>query len=107
MERRVPIIDRRVIAPERELGVVVDVIPHDYALDFRVEASRRRRSRAGIGARREAQLSEQAHLRRKRRAEVQRELSFLKSAVRAEQALRAEARRAAAQVGGGEIQIAE
>ena len=106
MKRRVPVVDGRVIAAERQLEIVVDVVADDEALHFGIEAGSGW-SPAPASARAVRLNSPKTVTLGERELHVQDELAFLKARVRLEQRLGAETRGRRFERGRREIDIRE
>ena len=91
----VPVVDRGMVAAERNLKIIVLLEPDNTALHFDVEASGWGRARSGVGPGGQAQFTKDSHLLGKIGVEVQDELPFVKSALDS------------VLIGGDEIEIAK
>jgi hypothetical protein len=80
MKRRVPEVDRGVIAAERDLQAIALIEPENQPLDLGVEPGRGRIAGPGVGARGKADLAEERHTRRQLGCEVKRQLAEAEAA---------------------------
>src|SRR6266404_5884693 len=99
MERRVPVVDGRVIATERDFKIVALRKPYRGSLHFSIEPGCGRRARPGVRPGREAEFAKEAHPRGECGTEVECELALLEAGVRIELTSGSETAGGAMQIG--------